>query len=443
MVKFPGVTSIDELNEIGFLMVELVNAELKGLPPIRMDFEKIYVRGVWDKAKRYGGLKLLVNVKTGYEFVWDDAKEAYLPAPGNTFTKWKLDVKGSEKVRRDRIGFVRRTTERFQLIMIYEKEASVRQEKLIAYATQQLTLLLKNKLSLFEFIESQSTRVGYNTVKSQTVIAEKLHRRTGVELEVGERAYWVPIHVQGEKKNALLAEDPVYVLQNDIPVNYAIIVENKVKNAWTSQLQHALSQQQIDNIFKLTQTVRPDIVIQSKKPGIGKYTVTVPYCYKCGCTLPAASSNKQDTEVSAAAAAAQSSTTSDAVAASIETVNMCDADVAAASLDNSQGEAPQGLSYEVKIHEKTSTPLDAHKMLCADHLSCYAEVKAAKEKNVRELKAIYDPIMDFCQTCVGEGGNPHECWRKDCAWLYKRLPATKNYKAARSEFEKDFGALDW
>jgi hypothetical protein len=442
MVKFPGITSIDELNVIGFLMVDLVNAELKVLPPIRMDFEKIYVRGVWDKAKRYGGLKLLVNVKTGYEFVWDEAKEVYCPAPGNTFTKWKLDVKGSEKVRRDRIGFVRRTTERFQLIMIYENTPQARQEKLIAYATQQLTLLLKNKISLFECIESQSTRVGYNTVKSQTVIAEKLHRRTGVELEVGERAYWIPIHVQGEKKNALLAEDPVYVLQNDIPVNYTVIVENKVKNAWTSQLQHALSQQQIDNIFKLTQTVRPDVVIQSKKPGIGKYTVSVPYCYKCGCTLPTTLAHKQKFEVSAAAAA-EPSATCNTIPPSTKTAQMCGDDVSGASLENSQSEASLRVLYEVTIHEKRSNPADAHKLLCDAHLDCYAEVKAIKEKNVRELKAVYAPIMDHCQTCVGEGGNPNECWRKDCAWLYKRLPATKKYNAARSKFEQDFGALDW
>jgi len=454
MVKFPGVTSIEELNEIGFLMVELVNAELKHLPPIRMDFEKIYVRGMWDKAKRYGGLKLLVNVKTGYDFLWDEAKEKYIPAPGNTFKEWKLDVKGSEKVRRDRIGFVRRTTERFQLIMIYEREPRVRQDRLISYATQQLTLLLKNKLSLFEFIESQSTRIGYNTVKSQTVIAKKLEDRTGVGLEVGERAYWVPIHVKGEKKNALLAEDPVYVLQNHIPVNYGLIVENKVKNAWTSMLQHALSPEQIDNIFKLTQTVRPDVIIQSKKPGIGKYTVKVPYCYKCGCTLPTLSaaskthaaeditSSATASVASAAAAAASSSSTNvlPAVALVADASEKKDTSVSSSDFDVTPSDTH---TYEVAIHKQSKRHTDAHKLLCAEHLDCYDEVKTAKEKNVQALKSIYDPIIKACRDCMGEGGEPSECWRKDCRRLYDRLPATDNYFAARSEFEKDFGALEW
>lgn len=211
MINF-NVTSIDEAMQLGREASQLVTQQF--VAPIKLEFEKVYFPYLLMAKKRYCGL--LWTKPDKYD---------------------KLDAKGIESVRRDNCALVRDTINACLHLLLIKRDVN----GAIEHVKNTISALLQNKVDLSLLVitkalgkrtktEGKSTKNTYTAKQAHVELAQRMQLRDAANApSVGDRIAYVMIKgVKGQKAYEL-AEDPIYVLQNDMPLDFDYYLEKQLK----------------------------------------------------------------------------------------------------------------------------------------------------------------------------------------------------------------------
>lgn len=166
------------------------------IKPIKLEFEKVYNPYLLISKKRYAGL------------LWTKPE------------KWdKIDTKGIETVRRDNCLLVRNviTTCLNKILIDRDPQGAVE------YVKGMIADLLQNKLDLSLLVISKGLTQdaeNYETKAAHVELAKKMKKRDPATAPtVGDRVPYVIIKAAKGAKAYEKAEDPLYALRNNLPID--------------------------------------------------------------------------------------------------------------------------------------------------------------------------------------------------------------------------------
>jgi DNA polymerase delta subunit 1 len=168
-------------------------------PPIKLEFEKVYYPFLLMNKKRYAGM--------------------YWSKP-DTFDK--MDTKGIETVRRDNCALVRRVIDTVLQLVLIEHSPP----RAVAYVKQVITDLLQDRIDLSVLVITKAlgksaASEDYANKQAHVELAERMRKRDpGSAPAVGDRVPYVIVEAAKGTPNYMRSEDPIFVLQNNIPIDY-------------------------------------------------------------------------------------------------------------------------------------------------------------------------------------------------------------------------------
>uniref|UniRef100_A0A1D1ZQR0 DNA polymerase n=1 Tax=Auxenochlorella protothecoides TaxID=3075 RepID=A0A1D1ZQR0_AUXPR len=193
MVNF-GVPDTATAMALGQEAADLVSKTF--VQPIKLEFEKVYNPYLLISKKRYAGL------------LWTRAEA------------WdKIDTKGIETVRRDNCLLVRNViTTCLDMILVQRSP-----ERAAEYVKGVIADLLMNKLDLSLLVVSKGLTqdaADYETKAAHVELAKKMKKRDPATAPaMGDRVPYVIIKAARGAKAYEKAEDPLYVLRNNLPID--------------------------------------------------------------------------------------------------------------------------------------------------------------------------------------------------------------------------------
>ncbi|CAJ0746625.1 10676_t:CDS:10 [Entrophospora sp. SA101] len=244
MVKF-GVDNLAEAMELGKKAAKHVTENF--IKPINLEFEKIYFPYLLVNKKRYAGL------------YWTNTE------------KWdKLDSKGIETVRRDNCLLVQNVIETSLKKILIDRDI----EGAETYVKNVISDLLQNKIDMSQLVITKAlSKSEYNSKQPHSELAERMHKRdAGSAPTIGDRVAYVI--VKGTKGAAAYekSEDPIYVLENNIPIDTKYYLDNQLSNPLSRIFEPILV---AGNHTRVIQVATPSV------GGLMKFTVKTATCLGC------------------------------------------------------------------------------------------------------------------------------------------------------------------
>jgi DNA polymerase delta subunit 1 len=237
-------------------------------PPIRLAFEKCYWPYLLSAKKRYAGLLWTKTAK--YD---------------------KLDVKGMETVRRDNCLMVKKMVGLCLNSIIIERSPA----DAIAYCKALVADLVQNKVDLSQLVISKAfsrDEADYKGVQPHIELNKKLAARKGKQqpYQVGDRIQYVVL--KGDKKTpmSMRTEDPIYALENRLPVDPEFYIEMLKKPV--DRLLGPILKKRVSEIFVGDHTrVVARVTPLPQRGLITMFTKVVKACVQCKATLEPNESN--------------------------------------------------------------------------------------------------------------------------------------------------------
>ncbi|MCP9257910.1 DNA polymerase [Dirofilaria immitis] len=259
MVKF-GVKDVKAAMELGLHAATEVSK--KFIPPIKLEFEKVYSPFLLINKKRYAGL--------------------YFTRPEKHD---KIDCKGLETVRRDNCPLVSKVLSTCLEKMLLDGDAT----SALEHAKKVISDLLCNRIDISELIitkELTRSSNAYAAKQAHVILAERMRERdAGSAPRLGDRVPYV-IVAKGQKVPAYeKAEDPIYVLQNNIPIDTAYYLENQLAKPLARIFEPVLGDK-AETILTTGVHTLVRTVVQSKKSGLSQFFQKTERCLSCKSSLP-------------------------------------------------------------------------------------------------------------------------------------------------------------
>jgi DNA polymerase delta subunit 1 len=202
MVKF-GEKELKATMDLGREAAEYVSS--KFLSPIKLEFEKIYFPYLLINKKRYAGL------------YWTNPDKYD-----------KMDSKGIETVRRDNCRLVQTVIETVLRKILIDRDLDGAQD----YVKETISSLLHNKIDLSVLVITKAlSKSDYTAKQAHVELAERMRKRdAGSAPTLGDRVAYVIIKGAGGSKNYERSEDPIFVLENNIPIDTKYYLDNQLAN---------------------------------------------------------------------------------------------------------------------------------------------------------------------------------------------------------------------
>ncbi|KAK9508607.1 hypothetical protein O3M35_006133 [Rhynocoris fuscipes] len=258
MVKF-GVEKLEDAMALGKEAAEYVTS--KFIPPIKLEFEKVYYPYLLINKKRYAGL--------------------YFTRPD---TYDKMDCKGLETVRRDNCPLVANmmNTCLQKLLIDGDPDGAVK------YTKQQISDLLCNRLDISQLvITKELAKTDYAAKQAHVELANKIKKRdAGSAPKLGDRVPYVIISAAKSTPAYLKAEDPIYVLENNIPIDTTYYLENQLSKPLLRIFSPILGDK-AESILLRGDHTRSRTVVTSKVGALAAFTTKKQTCLGCKAVLPA------------------------------------------------------------------------------------------------------------------------------------------------------------
>eukprot|EP00850_Spirogloea_muscicola_P023029 SM000324S12586 [mRNA] locus=s324:36384:42379:+ [translate_table: standard] len=202
MVQF-GVPTVKEAMDLGREAAEKISATFP--KPIKLEFEKVYFPYLLISKKRYAGL------------LWTSP---------DTYSK--MDTKGIETVRRDNCLLVKNVvTECLQMILVDRDIPGA-----VQYVKNVVADLLMNRLDLSLLVITKGltkSGEGYAVKSAHSELAERMRKRDAATAPtIGDRVPYVIIKGAKGAKAYEKSEDPIFVLENSIPIDPHYYLENQL-----------------------------------------------------------------------------------------------------------------------------------------------------------------------------------------------------------------------
>ncbi|POY71963.1 DNA polymerase delta subunit 1 [Rhodotorula taiwanensis] len=200
MIRF-GCPDLETAMKLGAEAAEYVTS--KFIKPIKLEFEKVYFPYLLISKKRYAGL--------------------YWTKPDKYD---KMDTKGIETVRRDNCRLVVTVIDTCLRKMLIERDVKGAEN----YAKQVISDLLQNKVDLSQLVITKAlAKADYAAKQAHVELAERMKKRdAGSAPAMGDRVAYVIIKGTKDARAYEKSEDPLYVLENNIPIDTKYYLENQL-----------------------------------------------------------------------------------------------------------------------------------------------------------------------------------------------------------------------
>jgi len=205
MVRFVGVADdVGRAMRLGRIAARTVTATF--VRPIQLEFEKVYFPYLLISKKRYAGL------------LWTRPEKAD-----------KMDTKGIETVRRDNCALVRQVVDRVLREILVKRDVAAAER----YAKGTIADLLMNRVDLSLLVVTKALTQepeAYDNSAPHVELAKKMRKRdpaTGPQ--VGDRIAYVIIKGPKNARAFEKAEDPVHVLENNLPIDAVHYLEHHLE----------------------------------------------------------------------------------------------------------------------------------------------------------------------------------------------------------------------
>ena len=203
MVKF-GVDTVDEAMQLGEEAAEFISKTF--IKPIKLEFEKVYFPYLLINKKRYAGM------------YWTNPEKPD-----------KLDAKGIETVRRDNCELVRELLDTSLNKILRDRDVA----GAIQYVKNVISDLLMNKidLSLLVITKALSRDADkYDNKQAHVELAKRMKERDPATAPtLGDRVPYVIIKAMKGAKAYEKAEDPIYALENNIPIDFQHYLDHQIQ----------------------------------------------------------------------------------------------------------------------------------------------------------------------------------------------------------------------
>ncbi|EUB64906.1 DNA polymerase delta catalytic subunit [Echinococcus granulosus] len=261
MCKF-GVSTVEEAMQLGREGAEYISG--KFLNPIKLEFEKVYFPYLLINKKRYAGL--------------------YFTKPDKYD---KMDCKGIETVRRDNSPLVANLVNACLERILIDRDPSAA----VSYAQRTISDLLCNRIDIAQLVISKEltkTDEEYTGKQAHVELANKIRKRDpGSAPQLGDRVPYVITSV-GSKNTAAYAkaEDPLYVLQHNIPIDAKYYLENQLANPLMRIFEPILGEAKAKSALLTGEHTLVKSVVHSKVGQLSAFTQKRVSCVGCRSLLP-------------------------------------------------------------------------------------------------------------------------------------------------------------
>lgn len=200
MVRF-GPDSVHECMELGRDAAKEISKAF--VAPIQLEFEKVYFPYLLINKKRYAGL--------------------YWTSPEKHD---KMDCKGIETVRRDNCTLVAHVIDTCLRKILLDRDV----EAAISFVKQVIAELLQNKIDMSQLVISKAlAKSDYAGKIAHVELAKRMKKRDpGSAPHTGDRVAYVIIRGMKNLPAYERAEDPLYVLEHNLPIDTQYYLENQL-----------------------------------------------------------------------------------------------------------------------------------------------------------------------------------------------------------------------
>ncbi|KAI1767420.1 DNA polymerase family B-domain-containing protein [Hypoxylon sp. FL1150] len=200
MVKF-GTKDLAEAMKLGEEAAAFVSS--KFVKPIKLEFEKVYYPYLLINKKRYAGL------------FWTRPEKFD-----------KMDTKGIETVRRDNCLLVQTVIEKVLRMILIDQDVQGAQD----YVKDTIADLLQNKIDMSKLVITKAlTKENYDAKQAHVELWLRMKERDpGSAPALGDRVAYVMIKGARGSKNFERSEDPIYVLENNVPIDTRYYLDNQL-----------------------------------------------------------------------------------------------------------------------------------------------------------------------------------------------------------------------
>ncbi|KAJ4932472.1 hypothetical protein JOQ06_010893 [Pogonophryne albipinna] len=266
MVKL-GVATVQEAMDIGREAAEWVSTHFT--PPIKLEFEKVYYPYLLINKKRYAGLYF----------------------SGSADTHEKMDCKGIETVRRDNCPLVANLINTCLQKCLIDRDP----QGAVAHAKEVISDLLCNRVDISQLVitkELTRTAQEYAGKQAHVELAERMRKRdAGSAPNLGDRVPYVIIKATKGVAAYMKSEDPIFVLENNIPIDTQYYLEQQLSKPLLRIFEPILGESKAENILLKGDHTRCKTVLTSKIGGLMAFAQKRSTCIGCKAVL------KSDTAV--------------------------------------------------------------------------------------------------------------------------------------------------
>ncbi len=255
MVKF-GVSTVSEAIELGRKAAKFVSSHFPH--PINLEFEKVFYPYLLINKKRYAGL------------FWTKPEEYD-----------KLDTKGLESVRRDNCLLASKLVDRCIFKLLTESP-----EAAITHAKETIRKLTMGDIDISQLVITKQLNCDpseYKQKQPHSQLEIKIKKRSPNDTHsIGDRIPYVYVTGTKKDKSSDLAEDPIYILENGLTINYKYYLENQLMKPLTRIFQYLVKN--VNSIFEGEHT-RKIVQTLNMNYGIAKFFKVKATCLVCHVSL--------------------------------------------------------------------------------------------------------------------------------------------------------------
>lgn len=259
MINF-CVETVTDAMKIGKEAAEYVSDKFE--KPIKLEFEKVYFPYLLINKKRYAGLY----------FTKPDIYD-------------KMDCKGIETVRRDNCPLVANLINTCLQKILIERDPN----GAVEYAKQIIADLLCNRVDISQLVitkELTKTDKEYAAKQAHVELAHRMRKRdAGSAPNLGDRVPYVIVAASKGTAAYMKSEDPIYVLENNIPIDTQYYLENQISKPLLRIFEPILGETRAESILLRGDHTRTKTVVTSKVGALSAFTKKRSTCIGCRALL--------------------------------------------------------------------------------------------------------------------------------------------------------------
>lgn len=229
-------------------------------PPVKLEFEKVYFPYLLMNKKRYAGL------------YWSKPEKPD-----------KMDTKGIETVRRDNCALVRQVVDTCLKKILIERST----QGALDYTKSVIADLLQNKLDISMLVITKALGKGaeaddYKAKQAHVELAERMRKRDPASAPaVGDRVPYVIIEAAKGTPAYEKSEDPIYVLEHNIPLDTRYYLDNQLQGPLTRIFEPIVGEGNLGQLFNGDHTRTIIKPTPTQKTGIMAFAVKKQRCMHC------------------------------------------------------------------------------------------------------------------------------------------------------------------